>query len=334
MTFLSCTKTGRKGTAIHSCAVALLLATVLASGCAVEPGAMGTFERTLKVDGPVRLEVASGSGEIEIVTGPAGQVQIHGDYRVATFLLGRTRRRAEDLRNNPPIEQSGNVINVGLDTQRLRDFTINYRITVPEETVLRAHSGSGNIEVRSIKGPARLGTGSGNITAANIGDEVEVTAGSGNIQLASVSGPVVANAGSGDMELNNIRGAVRTRTGSGDVTLSWPGDRAQITTGSGDVRVSDAASDVRISTGSGDVTISGNPSAHSYWELHTSSGEITINVPESASFRLYARTSSGALETNIPLTIEEKNRKSLRARAGSGDARIDAETNSGSIRIR
>lgn len=333
MTFPSCAQGNRLSATRYFLPVMFLLAG-FAGGCAVEPGATGTFEKSLKVDGPVRFEISNGAGDIEIVAGPDGQVQIHGDYRVATFLFARTQRRAEDIRENPPIEQRGNVITVGLDAQRLRHVTINYRITVPQATLLRARSGSGNIVVRGLKGPVRLSAGSGNITAEKIGDELEASTGSGNIRLTHVAGPVVANAGSGDMALDNIRGPIRTRTGSGNVTLSRPGDRAHSTTGSGNVRVSDAASDLRISTGSGDLTISGNPAAQSYWELRASSGEININVPESASFRLYARTTSGALETNIPLTIEEKNRKSLRARAGSGDARIEAQTSSGNIRIR
>jgi DUF4097 and DUF4098 domain-containing protein YvlB len=282
----------------------------------------------------VRFELATGSGDIEIVAGPEGQVHILGDFRVQTFLFGGTQRRVEDLRANPPIEQHGNIINVGRDTQRLRNITINYRITVPHETLLRARAGSGNIIVRGVKGPVKLGTGSGNITAEKIGDEAEVSTGSGDIRVTDVAGPLVATTGSGDMQLDNVRGAIRTRTGSGNITISRLGDRAQAITGSGDVRISDAAGDVKISTGSGNLTISGNPAAQSYWDLNTSSGEITLDMPQSASFRLYARTTSGDMETNIPLTIEEKSRRSLRARAGSGAARIEAETSSGNIRIR
>lgn len=306
----------------------------LAAGCGMEPGATGTFEKTLSVDGPVRFELATGSGDIEIITGPPGQVRIHGDFRVQTFFFGGTQRRVEDIRANPPIEQRGNVINVGLDTQRLRNISISYRITVPQETVLRARAGSGDVVVRGLKGPVKLGTGSGDITAESIGDEAEVSTGSGHIRVKHISGPVTASTGSGDIEMDTISGAIRTRTGSGSITISRLGDRAQATTGSGDVRISDAAADVRVSTGSGDLTVNGNPSAQSYWELHTSSGEIRIDVPESASFRLYARSNSGDIETNIPLTIEEKNRKSLRARAGTGAARIEVDTGSGGIRIR
>ncbi|MCL4523282.1 MAG: DUF4097 domain-containing protein [Acidobacteria bacterium] len=321
------------------CAAQFLLSGVfllaaLAAGCNVEPGATGTFEKTLTVDGPVHFELSTGSGDIEIVSGPAGQVHIRGEFRVQTFLFGGTQRRMEDLRANPPIEQHGNIINVGRDKQRLRNITINYRITVPQETLLRARSGSGDVLVRGLHGPITVGTGSGNVTVENIGDEVEATTGSGDVRATDVAGPLEATTGSGDMQLTSIRGAIRTRTGSGNVIISRPGDRAQASTGSGDVRVSDAAADLRLSTSSGDLTIEGNPSAQSYWDLQTSSGEIRIDVSDSASFRLDARTSSGYLDTKIPLTIEEKSRKSLRARAGSGAARIQAETTSGDIRIR
>jgi DUF4097 and DUF4098 domain-containing protein YvlB len=312
----------------------MILLAGFATSCGLEPGASGTFEKTLAVDGPVRFELSTGSGDVQIAAGPAGQVRIHGDFHVETFLFGGTQRRVEEIRANPPIEQHGNVINVGQEAQLLRNVSISYRITVPQETILRLRSGSGDVVVQGLKGPVYLGTGSGNITAESIGGDAELSTGSGRIRVKDVAGQVTANAGSGDIQLDNIHGAIRTRTGSGTVAMSHFTDRVQATTGSGDVSISDATADVRITAGSGDLTVSGNPSSQAYWELHTSSGGIKIEVPQSASFRLYARSNSGGIETNIPLTVEEKDRKSLRARAGSGAARIEAETGSGRIRIR
>jgi DUF4097 and DUF4098 domain-containing protein YvlB len=280
------------------------------------------------------LEVSSGSGDIQVDSGPAGQVRIHGEYQVMVVLFDSVSRRVEQLREHPPIEQRENVIQVGLKPEGLRNVTINYRITVPAETMLRAQTGSGDIQVRGIKGPLRLHAGSGDVTAENIGDEVEAGTGSGDVSLVNVSGPVTANTGSGDLRLANVKGGVRAKTGSGSVRATHPGGRLQATTGSGEVDITGASGDLRLNTGSGDVTISGNPVAHSYWDLRTSSGEISIDVPESASFRLYARASSGSVTTSLPVVIEEKSRRVLRGRVGNGDGRIEAETSSGGIRIR
>jgi len=313
--------------------VAVFALAALTAGCVMREGAATSFEKTLTVDGPVRLEVRNGAGDTEITPGPPGQVHIRGEYRLQRFIWAGARR-LEDLRDNPPIEQSGNTINIGLDADRLRYFTITYKIAVPRETLVRARAGSGDIRARGIRGPLRLNAGSGDIAAEDIGDEVEAGTGSGDIHLLRVEGPVSAGAGSGDLVLDALRDDVRARTGSGDITVSRPARRLHAITGSGDIRITDATADINISTDSGDLTILGNPAANSYWDLRTSSGEVRLDLSPTASFRFYARTNSGRIETRMPLVVEDKDRRTLRARAGNGDARIEVVTSSGNIRIR
>ncbi len=84
----------------------------------------------------------------------------------------------------------------------------------------------------------------------------------------------------------------------------------------------------------GVLDIAGSPAPHSYWELSSGSGAIDLDVPSSASFRLHAVTHSGKVSTDLPIAIEEQSGKEIRARLGSGDARVEARTSSGQIRIR
>lgn len=322
----------RRGTGWIAPVVALA---VVAVGCTVGPGSTGTFERTLTVTGPVRLELLNGSGKVEISAGEPGQVRIQGEVRARGWLLGDARARVKEITHNPPIEQQGNLIHIGYDKERLRWASINYTVVVPAETELQAAVGSGRLEVRKINGPAKLTTGSGGITAENIREDVQATAGSGGISLTDVEGEVRATAGSGGIALTEVRGQIRAMTGSGGITIAEPGGRITAKTGSGGVTVSGAAADLRASTGSGRLTIEGNPAPNSYWELRTGSGGVELRVPPSASFRLYARSGSGRLvDTNIPLVIEEHTRRELRARVGGGAARVEVHTGSGGITIR
>ena len=317
----------------------LLLGTValvgaLGAGCNKGPAGSGSFERTLTVTGAVRLELDNGSGDVRISTGPAGQVRIHGDFRLRPWPWENVRQRVEDLTRNPPIEQRGNLIRVGQDRYRLRHARVDYTISVPAETELRARTGSGGLEVRGVRGRAHLETGSGDITAETIGSDAEASTGSGAIHLSTIEGEVQASTGSGEIRLENIRGHIRLNTGSGDIEIRRPGGRVIARTGSGDIEASGVSGDLRISTGSGDLHLEGKPRAESYWDLDTGSGDVKIDVPEDASFRLHARTTSGDVETKIPLVIEEKTKHELRARTGKAEARIEVRTASGSIRVR
>ena len=261
-------------------------------------------------------------------------MRIHAEFRVQIWPWENARRRIEEVVQHPPIEQQGNLIRIGGNLLRRTNMTVNYTIVVPAETELRGITGSGDLDVRGIRGPASLTAGSGEIRAEDIGQDTQAVAGSGGIHLASIHGDVQATAGSGDLELSAIRGEIRAQTGSGDVRVTQPGGAVNAGAGSGDLTITGASGDLRARTGSGDVTVDGNPLAKRYWEIHTGSGDVALHVPSSASFRLYARSSSGNIETDIPIIIEEKTSKhELRARVGDGQARVDVETSSGGIAL-
>ena len=101
--------------------VGLAVAAVLASGCDIEAqsrSADGSFDRTVKVNGPVDLDILSRSGRIDIRVGDGDAVRIVGRIRAygsfSAFSGGYTpEEQAKSLESSPPIEQSGNAISVG-----------------------------------------------------------------------------------------------------------------------------------------------------------------------------------------------------------------------------
>jgi hypothetical protein len=317
--------------------ILLVLAAVLAAclaGCMALTTATSSFDRTLKVDGPVRLELSNGSGEAHIRAGAPGEVRIHGEFRARAWPWESVQRRVANIVQNPPVEQQNNLIRVG-GLARSNNVAVNYTITVPPETEVRGLIGSGDIDVRGIQGPVNLTAGSGNISADGIAENVQAVAGSGNIRLSNLRGPVQAAAGSGNLEMSAIGGEIRAHSGSGNITITRPEGNVTVGAGSGNISVSNASGDLRARTSSGELVIDGNPGAHSYWEFHTSSGDVALHVPPDAGFRLHARSSSGTIETSIPIVIEERTSPhELRARVGHGEARVEVDTSSGGIHLR
>jgi hypothetical protein len=93
-----------------------LVALILLSGCVTYMGAVtaeGSFERTLQVSGPVNLDIRSGSGDIRVVPGSAGQVQIRGVIRVRRGSDAEAQALVRELEQSPPIEQTGGDIRIG-----------------------------------------------------------------------------------------------------------------------------------------------------------------------------------------------------------------------------
>lgn len=310
-----------------------VLAGIATAGCIAETGAEGSFDRTFTIQGPVQLEVSTGSGSVRIIATTGNEVRIHGEIRAHGWSSEDAHAKMRDIAAHPPVSQENNLIRVG-GNQRLRNFSIDYRIEVPAATELHCGTGSGDVEVQGIQGPATFTSGSGTIHASSIGSDVQARAGSGDMSLSDIQGQVQAGTGSGKITVHGAKGAVRLHSGSGNLEISSPNDAVEAETGSGSIIVNDAHADLRIHTGSGNVQIDGNPAESSYWDLHASSGDVTLHVPGDASFRLYAHTGSGDIDAGIPIVLEGTAAKhELRARIGDGKGRVEVETSSGKITL-
>src|ERR1700682_6650059 len=140
---------------------------VLASSLAGFASVIGTFDRSFQVNGPVDLEVLTHSGTIIVRNGAAGTVSIHAKiHSNNSWFGGDHKQEVQELQNNPPIRQNGN--NIRIDYVNLNNVSIDYEITVPENTAIRAHTGSGNQNVEGLKGNIDLESGSGDLKLARL----------------------------------------------------------------------------------------------------------------------------------------------------------------------
>jgi hypothetical protein len=265
------------------CSVALSGCDVvrIAAQAAQSERARGTFERTLTVNGPVELSVRTGSGSIEIRTGPGDRVGITG--RVTAGMSRDALDPAERVRrveSAPPILQTGNIIRIGdtNDDPVYRNVAISYELVVPANTRINSQTGSGSQTIGSVDGAVRAQTGSGSIRIERAGGSLYAQTGSGNIQADSVGGEVRAQTGSGSVEVRQIgRADVTVQTGSGSVTLNLPPDAAytlNAQTGSGSISTSDPiAVEGRIRRNRVTGTVRGGGNAV---HVRTGSGSIAI----------------------------------------------------------
>ncbi len=224
----------------------------------------GTFERTLKVDGPVLLGVDTGSGNIHVTAGPADSVHIVGHVHASNGFFGggsgSTEERVKRVVANPPLNVAGNIISLGHNFNE-NNISIDYDITAPRGTDLRADSGSGDVRVNDLGGPVELKTGSGNVEAAGLSNRVSLETGSGEIKASMLSArDVKAQTGSGNITLVNVQSGLWAHTGSGDLQVSGkPLAAWKLETGSGNVTADTggAAMSLNATTGSGDIAYGG-----------------------------------------------------------------------------
>jgi hypothetical protein len=298
--------------------IAIALALCLFSPASFASTPQGTFEKTFSVSGPVDLEVETHSGDITVRSGPAGSVSIHGKIFVGDhWLFGNRNTDVSDLEQHPPLRQEGNRIRI--DYVNAHDISVDYEITVPADTTIRAHSGSGDQTIEGIRGTVDLQSGSGDVKLARITGDVHLQTGSGDVRAHEIAGAIRAGAGSGDLEVEE--------TGPGDVDLH---------TGSGNIVARGIQGSFHAAAGSGDVT--GDGTQTGTWEIRTGSGNVHVRLPANAAFDANLSTSSGTVEVNraITMTVEghvQEMRKQIVGKVGGGGPPLTVHTGSGDIHI-
>ena len=313
----------------------LLVAAVAGAGCAMGPAASGSFDRTLSVSGPIRLELNNASGDVSITGSSDGKVHIHGTARASGMGFESPEKRISDFVANPAIEQRGDTIRIGEEMRRLRNLSISYTIEVPHETEIASRVLSGTQTIQDVRGPVKAEAASGSIHVSHIEKLTQLSSLSGTIRADDIGDDIRANSASGTVTVSDIKGDVRISALSGSTQITKPGGRVDASTASGSVEVDGATSDVKAHAASGRVSVQGNPGASSYWDLKTASGSVQLGVPANASFHLTAEAVSGEIRADIPIMVEEQGKHSLRARVGNGNGgRIEVHTVSGEIRLR
>jgi Putative adhesin len=291
---------------------------LLASGLALASTPQGQFEKTFPVTGPVDLEVQTHSGNITVRSGSVGSVTVRGKIYVGDhWLFGDRRAEVSEIEQNPPLRQDGNHIRI--DYVNGRDISVDYEITVPADTTIRAHSGSGNQTVEGIRANTELESGSGDLRLTQVSGEVRIQTGSGNVSAREISGAVRGGAGSGDIEIDE--------TGAGDIDLH---------TGSGNLTVRGVQGSLRLVAGSGEVTADGQQAGD--WEIRTGSGNIRVRLPADAAFDANIATGSGTLAVDAPITMTVQGRvndmhKQIIGKVHGGGPMLTLRTGSGDIHI-
>lgn len=299
----------------------LVLATalvVLMTTAAWARSPQGQFEKTLSVSGPVDLEVLTHSGDVTVRAGSSGSVVIRGKIYVGDhWLSGDRQSDVNAIQQNPPIRQDGNSVHI--DYVNVRNISVDYEITVPTDTTVQSHSGSGDQIIDGTHGNVDAETGSGDVKLSNLTGEVRLKTGSGNVRAHQIAGAVRGGTGSGDVEVEE--------TSAGDVELH---------TGSGNINVRGVQGGFRGETGSGDVTVEGNVS--SPWEVRTGSGNVHLRLPGNAAFDADISTSSGTVDVDAPVEMTVQGRigehhRSLHGKVRGGGPSLSVHTGSGDIHI-
>ena len=215
-----------------------------------------------------RLDVRLPVGELRVLTGAPGVVEVNLDGREATvsrFL----------------VEQRGPVIHVEPDrSQRIHWTTVDVVITIGAPADLHARLTSGNLVAGTELNSLTVETASGDVLAGKVIGDATIRSASGDIRLETVGGRLSAAAASGDIRCD--------AAGS-----------AEVKSASGDVQIKEVRGEVVVRTASGDVTIA--RFAGDLLDVKSMSGDVGLGVPAGRRYDVSFTSLSGEIRTDFPV---------------------------------
>lgn len=256
--------------------------------------------KTLKVDGPVTLNVVDDAGDVTVTGGDGEQVTVKVVKTGSAF----TQAGAElDLQNiQYDIQQDGNTITLTYDLKErnTQDLdTVDFIVSLPSDATVDVNGGLGEVGVSDINGSVTIVNDFGEVTVDNVEGGLSVNTQSGQVDVSSI------NAGSENIELSSGFGKVSLAEASGkDITLHSKSGvlemqdvrasgNAEMTTDFGDTYFTGgSANSLSVETNSGKVTVK-TLTLRGALTAKSEFGEIDVEQVKAASYDL--QTNSGSI---------------------------------------
>lgn len=256
------------------------------------PEVTDRFSGVYKIDGDGAIDVTQIAGDVRVVTGRGNAIRVDAIKRVRHRDSEEAKRLLTALRIE--VTQVGNRIEVRTVYPRTtghRDWngSVDYTVTVPQNTAVSAKTVSGDVSVTAVHGEVRAETVSGDV-------EVSETP---NLALAKTV--------SGDVRARDIAASTLTlSTVSGTVYATDLKVRTlDAGTVSGDLQLADLQVErLTAKTLSGEIEFQGDLARGGRYEFNAHSGNVRLILPAStAGFDLDASTFSGSVRSDFPVTL-------------------------------
>jgi DUF4097 and DUF4098 domain-containing protein YvlB len=274
---------------------------------------------TFQTPNPVRLDVRLSSGEIRLEASDTAETTVRleplrdSDASVTAVEEARVEQRGDEI-----------LVDVRGSRRFLRGADVLIEIHCPEESSVRAKTGSADVEGRGRLGSVEVETGSGDVQFSDVSGDAEINAASGDVQLARIGGRGRINTASGDVQVSSVAGEAKINSASGDVQIREAGSRVEVNTASGDVLVREASSSASVNSASGDQTIASV--SEGKVDLKTASGDIRVGIREGSTLWVDARSRSGEVRSELPVSDlppeGDAPHVELRANSMSGDITV------------
>jgi DUF4097 and DUF4098 domain-containing protein YvlB len=296
---------------------------------------------SFKADGPTALVVDSTFGNLN-VTGGAGDAITVTAHKTA---WDSSQARAEAGLAEMPVEvrQEGSQIIVRyvppaqvLVVGSMRADTVDFTITVPQDSSVKATLNSGNISLVGIAGQAELDSQFGDITVEDVQGGLNIKTNSGDASAQRVQAgqsPIHLESQFGDLRLEQASASeISLKANSGKIGLKTVTASGAVTLDSqfGDVEFTEGrAASLNATSNSGKLTLSGI-TLEGDLVADSQFGDIDVENVLAASYTLTANSGDISLQP-AQGSIKAKTEFGRISIGEAKDVQLDLEANSGGI---
>ncbi len=256
-------------------------------------------------DGAVRVDNATGT------------LRVVGWDKAEVALSGSLGEHTDAVR----LESRGGRTEVTYVLDHDRHGEADVLLNVPAGSSLEVEGFSVETTVEGVRGDVRVESVNGGIDVAAAGGELDLSATNGAIQVSGSSKDVRAEAVNGAVTLKGVGGAVEASSVNGALRVEGG-----------------SLTRAKLETVSGGIVARCDLGAGARLDISSVSGDVELSLPASVSAEFQVSTMSGSVDNELGPAAKEGGRymphKSLSFTAGSGDAKVEIETLSGSIRLR
>lgn len=278
-------------------------------------------------DGPVTVDVAIGTGSIDVrLGGDAVRVELRHDpsaeppwaQGVSNTLSWLTEQFGDDVGAawQAPSPQSA--------AKQTRIDMVGARLVVHAPQALPARHVPFAVTVHA---PARssveVRSASARLAVTGEASTVDATTTAGEVDVGSATGQINVRTGGGSVSVGRAAAGARVRTGSGDVRLSMLAGSSSVATGSGSVRVASIDGELRARTGGGDITVTdAGPGSVG---LKSGAGNVRVAVRKGTLAEIELSSATGSVSSDLDVLDAKPDTDvalELRARTGTGNVTI------------
>ncbi|HPH95294.1 MAG TPA: DUF4097 family beta strand repeat-containing protein [Anaerolineaceae bacterium] len=187
--------------------------------------AEATETQTVQLKEPISLDVLSSMGDVTVRTGPASEISFEA-HKIA---YGLTQAEAEEelkIITISAVESNGRFTiraERAKGTSSNNPWSVDFIVTVPQDTLVTAVSNHGNVNLTGTTGEASLDSNFGNVTASGITGAVTAHSDNGDVYLTDIKAGdknISATSRFGKISLEKVTcQELETKSDNGDVVM-------------------------------------------------------------------------------------------------------------------